>query len=113
MTLAGLTAIVEPALCPLSRRQRSSCIPAARLAFALPTVLAGTPRPLVTLPQKPLHSQPLRRILVDHDVLHGGEALLDGIVGAFCYRVGVYQPQLPINGYFGVYIYFVAEFARA
>ena len=50
---------------------------------------------------------------MDHDVLHGGEALLDGIVGALCYRVGIYQPQLPINGYLGVHIYLVAEFARA
>ena len=111
--LAGLTAIVEPALCPLSRRQRSSCISAARLAFALPTALAGTSRPLATLSQKPLHSQPLRGVLVDHDVLHGGEALLDGIVGALRYRVGVHQPQLPVNGYLCVNIYLVAEFARA
>ena len=42
-------------------------------------------------PQKPSCSQLLRGILVDHDVLHGGEALLDGIVGALGYRVGIHQ----------------------
>lgn len=36
-------------------------------------------------------SQLLRGILVDHDVLYGGEALLDGIVGALGYRVGIHQ----------------------
>lgn len=55
--------------------------------FIAPTVLVGTLR----APQKPSRSQLLRGILVDHDVLHGGEALLDGIVGALGYRVGIHQ----------------------
>ena len=50
---------------------------------------------------------------MDHDVLHGGEALLDGIVGALGYRVGINQPQLPVDGYLCVYIYLVAELASA
>ena len=77
--------------------------------FIAPTALVGTLR----APQKPSRSQLLRGVLVDHDVLYGGEALLDGIMGALGYRVGIYQPQLPINGYLGVHIYLVAEFARA
>ena len=59
-----------------------------RLApFIAPTALVGTLR----APQKPSRSQLLRGILVDHDVLYGGEALLDGIVGALGYRVGIHQ----------------------
>ena len=55
--------------------------------FIAPTALVSTLR----APQKPSCSQLLRGILVDHDVLHGGEALLDGIVGALGYRVGIHQ----------------------
>lgn len=55
--------------------------------FIALTALVSTLR----APQKPLRSQLLRGILVDHDVLHGGEALLDGIVGALGYRVGIHQ----------------------
>ena len=59
-----------------------------RLApFIAPTALVGTLR----APQKPSRSQLLRGILVDHDVLYGGEALLGGIVGALGYRVGIHQ----------------------
>lgn len=54
--------------------------------FIAPTALVGTLR----APQKPSRSRPLRGILVDHDVFHGGEALLDGIVGALGYRVGIH-----------------------
>ena len=76
--------------------------------FIAPTALVSTLR----APQKPSRSQLLRGILVDHDVLHGGEALFDGIVGALCYRMSIHQAQLPVHGYLGVHIHLVAELAR-